>query len=784
MNVTVLLTASNGDFWIGTRLGGAYRLSGGTLTHFTSKSGLLGDQVRAIAEDRRGGIWIATRPGGVTCLRDGRITTYGTADGLAGDYVPALVVDRSDTVWVATRRGLTRIKAGRPLASITAAQGLPSNYFYQLVEDDGHLWMTCALGIARVAVRDLEQVADGLAPRLEVDFFGAESGMSGTLMLGSQGNAVKARDGRLWFATTRGAAVIDLPGMTRNTIAPQVHVERVAVNRQTVSASEGMILQPDERELEIQYTGLSFVDPRRVHFKHKLEGFDSEWVDAGLRRSAHYTNLPYGRYRFRAIASNNDGVWNEAGASLSFEVLPRWYELRWVRFLAVALVVVVALAGHRFRLATLRAREQELSSRVKARTNELAQVMAGLEDRIAERTTELARANDALSSEKERLAVTLSSIGDGVIATDVDARIILTNRVAEQLTGWTAPEAAGRPLADVFRTVHRDTRATRPDLASRALAGGGITTATEPCLLIARDGTERLVADSAAAICDSSGRVVGVVCVFRDVTERERTEEQLRNAQKLEALGVLAGGLAHDFNNLLTGVFGFVDLASNTADDPAEVRAATQQALSVLEKARGLTRQLLTFSKAGEPLRRPMAMGQLVQQEVAFVLAGTKVAADLKIAPDLWPCDVDGQQMSQVVDNLVINARQAMPAGGTVTIELCNEHGPAAPSPSRPAGPLVRLTIEDSGPGIPRELRSRVFEPFFTTKAAGSGLGLATVYLIVRRHGGRVEVGQASSGAGARFDVFLPAAPDGAVRPARPAVAPPRRGRVRRRASW
>ena len=241
--------------------------------------------------------------------------------------------------------------------------------------------------------------------------------------------------------------------------------------------------------------------------------------------------------------------------------------------------------------------------------------------------------------------------------------------------------------------------------------------------------------------------------VFRDVTERERIEEQLRNTQKLEALGVLAGGIAHDFNNLLTGMFGFVEMAREHATDPEAVEEHTGRAMAVFEKARGLTRQLLTFSKAGEPVRQSVHLERVVRDAVAFVLSGSNVVADFSIDPDLWPCEVDEQQIAQVIDNLVLNARQAMPGGGVISIRLENRHRHLHERQE----PWVRLSVQDQGPGIPHELWPKIFDPFFTTKSGGTGLGLAVVHSIVRRHGGHAEVGAASGGTGARIDVFLPA---------------------------
>jgi PAS domain S-box-containing protein len=770
-NVGVIFTDSRGDLWIGTRSNGVYRHTAAGLTHITSREGLLGDQVRAIAEDGRGTIWIGTRGGGVSHLIDGRIETFGVPQGVAGQDVQALTVDASGTVWAATRQGLSRIKDGR-VASITAAQGLPANYFYQIVEDRGDLWMTCARGIARISLEQLNAVADGRAATVAGDMFGAESGMAHTTVtLVHQPTAIKRRDGRIWFATTRGAAVIDPDAMPRNTIPPPVHIEEVAVNRRPRAFADGMQLGAYERDLEVQYTGLSFVVPQGVQFRYKLEGFDGEWVEAGARRAAHYTNLPRGRYRFRVIASNNDGVWNEKGASLTFEVLPLWYERPWVWALMGVGVVLAGLGAHRRRLSQLRARERELSIRVKERTDDLASLMAELEDRIKERTAELATTNSALLSEKERLAVTLRSIGDGVIATDVSGRVALMNRVAEVLTGWNAGAAVGEPLDRVFQTLDRHTRRPLRDTVRAVLSDGEAIAGGPPHLLVARDGREILVADSAAPIRDPDSRIVGAVFVFRDVTEQERVEEQLSNTQKLEALGVLAGGIAHDFNNLLTGMFGFVEMAREHAMEPAAVEEHTGLAMAVFEKARSLTRQLLTFSKAGEPVRQSVHLERVVRDAVTFVLSGSNVVADFTIDPDLWPCEVDEQQIAQVIDNLVLNARQAMPAGGVVSIRLENQFKHLHERQE----PFVRLSVQDQGPGIPPELWPKIFDPFFTTKSGGTGLGLAVTHSIVRRHGGHAEVGAGAGGTGARIEVFLPATPAAAARPAEAApVSRPR----------
>jgi PAS domain S-box-containing protein len=795
LKISLLFTDARKRVWIGTRDNGVYRVSDRALIPLTSKEGLLGGQVRGLGEDSRGGIWVGTRDGGVTYLRpsadpgrsgpgglpEQQVTTFGPQQGLSSPAVQALLVDREDTVWVATRRGLNRIRDNR-VARIDASYGLPANYFYQIVDDGlGHLWMTYARGIARVAKADINAVADGRAASVTPMLFGVHSGMKSTAMtLAHQPSVWQASDGRLWFATARGVEVLDPRDTIRNAVPPPVHVEELRVDRKLLPLSDPMTLQPTRGEIEIRYTGLSFVAPNRVLFKYLLEGYDRDWIDAGTRRVTYYSNLPHGRYRFRVIACNNDGIWNNLGASVSLEVLPRWHERAWIRALGIALLGCFAFGFHRSRVAGLRARERELAARVKERTHALHELTSTLEQRVSTRTAELEGANQALLAERERLAVTLASIGDGVMATDVESHVVLMNLVAERITGWTAAEASGRALGDVFRTIDRRTREPLPDPSLVVLERGMAAGTMQPCVLLARDGREVVVADSVAPIRDPHSHIVGAVLVFRDITDRERIDEQLRNTQRLEALGGLAGGIAHDFNNLLTGIFGFVDIARDRASEPDHVRDTMQRAAAVLEKARGLTRQLLTFSKAGEPVRKPVDLGPLVRNAVSFALSGSNVVGDCRVPAELWPCEVDEQQIDQVVDNLVLNARQAMPSGGTVVVELANAQLPDDVALGRAAGPYVRLSVRDQGPGIPREIRPKIFEPFFTTKERGTGLGLATVYSIVRRHGGYIKI-ESEEGQGAVFEIVLRASP-GAVTTVAPAAPTPSGGGAGRKA--
>ncbi len=391
---------------------------------------------------------------------------------------------------------------------------------------------------------------------------------------------------------------------------------------------------------------------------------------------------------------------------------------------------------------------------------------------LTESITARKTAEQALAAEKERLAVTLRSIGDGVIATDTQGRVTMLNVPAEILTGWSQAEAEGRPLSEVFRIVHEISRLPCENPVDKVLATGGVVELANHTVLIARDGTRRIIADSGSPIRNAEGKTMGVVLVFRDMTEKQRLIEAAQRTQKLESLGVLAGGIAHDFNNLLGGIFGYIDLAQTQAEDP-ELRQYLGQALGTIDRARGLTQQLLTFAKGGAPVRRVAPLFPFVEETVRFALSGSTVTGRFEVAAGLRAVDYDRSQIGQVVDNLVINALQAMPLGGTITVSAENVHVGASDDTRLPVGEYVRLSVSDTGIGIPAALLPRIFDPFFTTKAKGSGLGLAISHSIVHQHDGLIEV-RSEPGKGATFEVYLPAARGLGEQPSARAVERPK----------
>jgi PAS domain S-box-containing protein len=260
---------------------------------------------------------------------------------------------------------------------------------------------------------------------------------------------------------------------------------------------------------------------------------------------------------------------------------------------------------------------------------------------------------------------------------------------------------------------------------------------------------------------DGNQKPLRILGVLWDITDKKRAEQALLNAQKLESLGVLAGGIAHDFNNLLGGLFGYIDLA-NEGTKESTVSRYLAKALGTIDRARALTLQLLTFAKGGAPIRKIEPMVPFVQETAQFALSGSTVSCDFRIPENLWLCDIDKNQIGQVIDNIIINAQQAMPSGGKIEVSAQNISLSEKQHATLAAGNYVELAIKDQGIGIPKEFLPRIFDPFYTTKPKGHGLGLSTCYSIVHRHGGCIEV-DSEPGKGSTFHVYLPASADSAA---------------------
>jgi PAS domain S-box-containing protein len=364
-------------------------------------------------------------------------------------------------------------------------------------------------------------------------------------------------------------------------------------------------------------------------------------------------------------------------------------------------------------------------------------------------------------SGKGLLKATLASIGDAVIATDHNGRITFLNSIAEGLLGWKQSEAGGKDLSTVLRLMNEYTRQPVENPVRRALDDGAAVTLPPHTVLVARDGTQVPVEDSAAPIRDDNGSMRGAVMVLRDVTSRRQLEEQLSHSQKMDAVGRLAGGVAGDFNNLLTVITGFAELLRAELTDESARRFA-DEIMFASERAAGLTRQLLAFSKGQNTQARLLDLNALLMNAEPLLkrLVGEHIELIVMEGAGLGRIKADPAQIEQIIMNLATNSRDAMPGGGKLVIETANvdlEDESSAMKVGVKPGSYVMLAVSDTGVGMDPDTRSRLFEPFFTTKrpGQGSGLGLATVYGIVKQSDGHVTV-YSQVGAGTIFEIYFP----------------------------
>ena len=358
----------------------------------------------------------------------------------------------------------------------------------------------------------------------------------------------------------------------------------------------------------------------------------------------------------------------------------------------------------------------------------------------------------------EYIHAVLDSIGEGMITTDTLGMIKLINLAAQEITGWTAGEARGKPLSEVMHFLDAETQKPLSGMIERLLASESRANLPRQLILIARNGANRFIQGTIGPITAQDHRTIGAVLLFRDITETQKQETDRLGVEKLDMVAKFAGAIAHDLGNLLTGIGGFIELAQfATPSENTKIRGNLSRAAEVLSKARGLAVRLQTFSKGGPPVRFPTSLANLLRQNAEMTLGGRKITWNLTMPDDLWPCEIDESQISLALHHVLNNARQAMQKGGNILIQAQNITVDKDGQIPLAAGNYVAIEIEDQGSGIPPELHEKIFDPFFTTREKGSGLGLTVARSILANHFGSIDV-KSVQGEGTTVTLYLPAA--------------------------
>jgi len=461
-NVVLALAESGGDLWVGTP-DGLNRLRNGQIEFFTTADGLPDDFVRSLYTDTDGSLWIGTR-NGLSHYAHGTFTSYSRLDGLGGDLIGSILRARDGTLWVGTINGLSRLE-GTAFKNFTTQDGLGSNAITTLAEDhegtlwiashaagltrlrngnftaissaksglpaeiysileDGQpqpgLWLGSSKGVFRVPLDALNAFADHRSAKLPIESFGTADGMKiSECSSGGHPAAFRMADGTLWFATLKGAASINPASGYENRVAPLTAIEDVLIDDRPAPPDQALIIPPGRERITIHYAGLSFRAPQKSRFRYKLEGFDRDWIDAGARRTAFYTNVPAGRYRFLVYASNSDGLWSQLPGEISFTVRPHFYQTVW--FYALALLLTALLA-----YAIYRARVRAVESQYRAVLAERNRIAREIHDTLAQGyvgiSVQLEVASRLLQGSKEAAAQQLENTKEYVRASLAEAR--------------------------------------------------------------------------------------------------------------------------------------------------------------------------------------------------------------------------------------------------------------------------------------------------------------------------------------------------------------------------
>ncbi|OYT70332.1 MAG: hypothetical protein CFK52_11360 [Chloracidobacterium sp. CP2_5A] len=486
LGVRAIAEDERGDIWLGLNQGGVARFDGRRWTSITTAQGLTTDNVYALCAARDGTLWAGTVGGGINVLRAGRVIRMidPQSDKITGGNIRVIAQGRDGAMWVGTNgRGLMRAQ-GEEIARFTTKEGLPSNLVFALHEEadgtlwigtggglawrrdgkfgviahkdglfddtvfaivpdaNGDFWMSCNRGIFRLERREREAFMSGAQSRVVCASFDISDGMGANQCNGtSQPCAIRRRDGALMFATIGGVAVAKPEHLPFNAQPPPIVIEHLELDGKALPAQPTLTAPLGAKKLDIHYAGLSFLAPQRMRFRFRLEGFDRAWVEAGTRRTAYYMNLPPGTYRFHVTACNNDGVWNDAGATMTIVIQPFFYQTAWAKGLAVCALGLLLWGGFRWRTLTLRRRADALERQVAVRAAQLQEKNAALERALAEgqaaqreaqvKNRELARKNEALAELHRRADAIFTALTDVLPGTVIDGKY----RIGEKIGG-------------------------------------------------------------------------------------------------------------------------------------------------------------------------------------------------------------------------------------------------------------------------------------------------------------------------------------------------------------
>jgi PAS domain S-box-containing protein len=714
-----------GNLWISDQDQGLFHLLGGNVVERIPWARLgRRDVATALFPDpAEGGLWLGFFEGGVAYFKDGQVrASYAGADGLGVGRVNGLQLDRDGTLWAATEGGLSRVKNSR-VATLTSKNGLPCDAVKWVVEDDAHsFWLYMACGLVRIARPELDAWAatmDAATAKQTVraTVFDSSDGVrSHSFTSATTPRVAKSADGRLWFLPLDGVSVIDPQRLPFNKLPPPVHIEQITADGKTYDLSSqgsgGVHLPPRVRDLTIDYTALSLVVPEKVRFRFKLEGQDADWREVVNQRRVEYSNLPPRHYRFRVMASNNSGVWNQEGATLGFTIAPAYYQTNWFRLLCSAAFLALLWALYRARIQQLRRQESKLRDVIETiPTFAWTALPDGSVDFVNRHWQEYT----GLSAER--------TVGSGWQAAVHAADL---KRHAEK---WRGSLATGEPFENEVRYRR------------------------------AADEQYRRFLARAVPLRDQRGKILKWYGISTDIEDRKRAEEEreklradLAHVNRVSTLGEMAATLAHEIKQpiaaCITSANSCIEWLAHEPPNLDRARAAAGRIDKYGNRAAEIIDRIRSLYKKSPPQRELVEVNEIIREMVGLLRAEANlyaVSIRTDLVADLPKIKADRVQMQQVFMNLILNAIEAMKeTGGVLTVKTqLGENG------------QLLISVSDTGVGLPKEKTEQIFDTFFTTKPQGSGMGLSISRSIVEAHGGCLWA-TANNGRGATFHFTLP----------------------------
>ncbi len=742
-------------------------------------------------------------------LRDGRLV-IGTTKGLfqrTADRkwvpvdikgVPSPVVVRglqetaNGTIWLASDgRGLVRWQNGVGHA-YDSRRGMIDDTLFSVLDDQlGALWVSSARGIGRIRQTDFDDLDRGTIGTLNVMSFGRADGLlSGSTSGTGSPSAARLTDGRILTATDHGVAVIEPRAIQANSRPPTVVIESAIADDRPLSVEDKVTIPAGTNRLELRYTALSLVAPQRLRFRYQLRGSDPTWVEAGEQRSASYTHLAPGHYTFRVLACNNDGIWNDTGATLAVEMQPHFYQT-----FAFRLAAITAIIGILALIVGLRVRQLKLKQLALARTN------AELDQRVRERTAELSRSNAELEQRESlfRLIFEHAPVGISWHRTDL-GRQHHFNSAFRTILGLPSPSLADDTY--IASLVHPEDVPRKADLDAQ-IQSGKIDSYTIEQRFVRRDGSQVHGLFATAVVRGDDGRIIQVIGILEDISARKTAEQELAKTYKrlmevsrLTGMAEVATGVLHNVGNVLNSVNVSVSILGDSLrqsrvgglaklctllqehagnlgaflnEDPRgervlpyltsmseHLRSDHERMVSEVESLRAnvehikeIVARQQNLAQQGGLLERisPAAILEdaLEMNAMTMMRHGIEVVREIQPTP---PIVAERHKVLQILINLVQNAKEALKngrsAGRRLTLRVMPREG------------FVRFELIDNGIGIVPENLTRIFEHGFTTRSEGHGFGLHSSAIAAKQMNGTLTAHSEGLGTGATFVLELP----------------------------